>query len=274
MAVKLDAYLSPYNSEQNLGKTGNPPSYRGCGISTDWHATAFATLGESSVTGDGSPKRKREMARDLKRGWAAFKAQPDFNGIPDTGDLIRIHDGMFPGLPDPSQFWTTEWDDVMDIWKGRDHAISIAVRLSVLPQDQMVDPYTRADHQVLLVPDGKDGRTRIYGPMKPHSLSYRGHFGPLKEVRQAAKAIEDGQILTWLYPIGQWTRERLTAKRLNKVHDAEMEAKNARIKRLRAELEACEIAEDCDPVVKAAIDEAFTDSIAASSAAIGALRET
>lgn len=254
MAVNSELYLAPYNSEINLGKTGSPPSYKGCGISTDWHGTAFATLGESTVDPTGKRKGKDKMARDLKRGWRAFKAEPDFNGIPDTGDLIRIHDGMFPGLPDPIKFWTRDWSEVMD--QLETHVVSIAVRLSALPLDQKVDPYTRADHQVLMAKRHAD-KARTYGPMRPHSMSYRGHMAPLSEIRQAARAIENGLILTWLYPIGGWTQERLTARRLNTRHDKVVERKDERITELTRALELCEATEpeECVETVREAVKQ-------------------
>ena len=264
--IDPDLYLAPYNSEINLGKTGVPPSYRGCGISTDWHGTAFATLGETTVDRTGKRKDRRALTRDLKRGWKAFRAEPDSNGIPDTGDLVRIHAAMFPKTPDPIQFWTRDWSEVMDQFE--DHVISIAVRLSALPQDQRVDPYTRADHQVLLA--RRDGdRARVYGPMRPHSMSYRGHMAPLSEVRESAKAIEDGLILTWLYPIGGWTKQRLTARKLRTRYEKMIESRDEDIRRLEAALLACEGAdpEGCADKVRDE-RERIVDSFAEHGASI------
>ena len=62
--------------------------------------------------------------------------------------------------------------------------------------------------------DRDGGTVRRQDPMHPHSNTYRGERVPLREVEIAAKAIEDGDILYWLYPIGGWTAEVLKAATL------------------------------------------------------------
>ena len=190
------------------------PPYKGCGISSDWIATDIATFGESSRLPTGRTKLKKARTADLRRGWRAFKAKPDSNGIPDTNDLERIHAGMFPDLPQPSQLFTRDMREVIEALDDG-YALSIALRLSALPPSSDLRRYTAADHQVVLY-GRKGGTTTRVDPMHRHSLSYTGDPVSLAEVEKAAKAIENGLILAWRYPIGGWTAEALMRKRKNR----------------------------------------------------------
>ncbi len=279
----MTPYRSPLNTERNLSR----PPWLGCGVSSDWHGTAIATFGESTRLATGRPKGKAAMTRDLKRGWRAFKSKPDDNGIPDQGDLTRIHRGMFSGLADPTLFNTRDWDGVL---KRLDlnYAVSIALRLTVLPTWSTLRKYTSADHQVVIY--GKrtrNGVTKLYiiDPMRAHSKAYSGVWVPASHVRKAAKAIENGLIITSLYPAGGWTREAIVRRRKNaqiaamdakasqlakvildaerktrKLIDAKSEADRLAV-RLARQLRDCE--DDCTPTDEAiaAAREALLDQL-------------
>jgi hypothetical protein len=257
----------PYFASEKLlsGFDGQPP-FKGCGLSADWAATALATDNESAFV-KGRPKGKAHRTADLKRGWRAFTRVADSNGIPDTGDMGRIHAAMFPGLPQPTAFNTRDFAEVIERL-DRDFAISIALRLSALPASSPLRKYTSADHQVTLY--GRRGPdTRRIDPMHDHSDKYIGEMVPLAHVKTAARAIEGGLILTWLYPIGGWTEAALRTERLRReIRDAgilvralesRVENKQREVVDLRAEVailkERLDGRDDCDDEIKEAIAE-------------------
>lgn len=212
--------------------------YKGCGLSSDWAATDLATLGESSRNPNGRLKLAKARRADLRRGWRAFKAKPDSNGIPDTDDLIRIHAAMFPGLPRPTEVRTRDFDDITAMLDD-DMAVSIAVRLSALPASSDMRDYTSADHQVVLYGRTGSKTTRI-DPMHRHSLTYTGDSVRLADVRTAARAIAGGLILAWSYPIGEWTdAARLRRRKERRIAAITSEASRTE-KRLRARIAALE----------------------------------
>jgi len=215
------------------------PPYKGCGVASDWIATDIATFGESSRQASGRIKLKTARTRDLKRGWAAFKARPDSNGIPDTDDLERIHAGMFPDLPQPVQLKTRDFREVIEALDDG-YAISIALMLSALPASSSLRAFTSADHQVVIVGRNNAKTTRL-DPMHGHSLTYTGDPVLLADVETAAKAIEHGLILGWLYPRGGWTAESLLRKRKNRqiqLIETAAGATESRLRRRIRELEA------------------------------------
>jgi hypothetical protein len=255
----------PYFASEKLlsGFDGQPP-FKGCGLSADWAATALATDNESAFV-KGRPKGKAHRTADLKRGWRAFTRVADSNGIPDTGDMGRIHAAMFPGLPQPTAFNTRDFAEVIERL-DRDFAISIALRLSALPASSPLRKYTSADHQVTLY--GRRGPdTRRIDPMHDHSDKYIGEMVPLAHVKTAARAIEGGLILTWLYPIGGWTEAALRTERLRReIRDAgilvralesRVENKQREVVDLRAEVailkERLDGRDDCEDEIAAAI---------------------
>jgi hypothetical protein len=263
MTATADSYACRFASERLLAGIGGQPPFKGCGISTDWHGTDMATLGESSMMSSGRIKPAAARKDDLARGWRAFRAAPDTNGIPDTSDLVRIHRGMFKGLPDPDAFHTRDFDDVVSRLDGGD-AVSIALRLSALGASNTVDE-TTADHQVLMFRRRGD-RVTVMGPMRAQRESYHGHLAKLSEIRTASKAIEGGLVLTWLYPIGGWTqaalqtealRDRLRDEREKVVSmSSKVEGQTERIERLQAALEACRDGQgnDCSGPIAAALE--------------------
>ncbi len=199
-------------SERLLEGFGGQPPFKGCGISADTTGTTLATDNEAALNGAGRFKSKAQRTEDLRTGWRAFTRVADSNGIPDTGDMIRIHRAMFPNLPDPDQLHTRDWSEVVDRLDAG-FAVSIALRLSVLPASSPLRRYTSADHQFTMY--GRKGdRTQRPDPMHVHSDSYVGEWVPLAHVREAAKAIEGGLVLTWLYPIGGWTQAKLRTAQL------------------------------------------------------------
>jgi hypothetical protein len=252
----------PYFASEKLlsGFDGQPP-FKGCGLSADWAATALATDNESAFV-KGRPKGKAHRTADLKRGWRAFTRVADSNGIPDTGDMGRIHAAMFPGLPQPTAFNTRDFAEVIERL-DRDFAISIALRLSALPASSPLRKYTSADHQVTLY--GRRGPdTRRIDPMHDHSDKYIGEMVPLAHVKTAARAIEGGLILTWLYPIGGWTAVAAARKDLRDARAAitsltdRVEDRNRTVRALTEEVrilkERLDGRDDCADEIAFAID--------------------
>ena len=184
------------------------PPFRGCGVASDANATDLATLGESTRNRFGATKGRLGRRKTLKQGWRAFKQVADSNGIPDVDDLVRIHRGMYPGLPDPEHLRTRDFGQVRDALDSG-HAVSIALRLSALGATNPVDR-TSADHQVVVY--RRQGAYLAVGPFRPHSNRYIGHHVKLGPVEKAAKAIEKGLVLAWLYPLGGWTQARLATR--------------------------------------------------------------
>lgn len=260
-------YIPAFASEKLL-----TPPYKGCGISADWTGTALATLGESTLQPNGRVKNKGQRKADLQRGWNAFTRVADSNGIPDTDDAIRIHSGMFPKLPNPDQLWTRNWDDVIDQLDD-DMAISIALRLSALPSDSPLRRYTSADHQITMW-KRKGDTVKRPDPMHNHSNTYGGERVPLKDIRIAAKAIEKGLILTWLFPIGEWTAEALMRAKKNRIMKLREDAAKDTQKRLRARIKELEESPgtDCSVLIAKAVDAAILEADRVSSEAIQATR--
>lgn len=226
MSTDPERYRPLFWSEKLLSVLPGQPPYLGCGVSTAAHGIEMATAGEFSLMQNGRRKGKAARTNDLKRGWRAFKAKPDSNGIPDTDDYLRIHDAMQPGTPDPQKLWTRKWSDIRDAL-DEGYFISIAMRLSVV-KGTSVSRYTTADHQAGLYEPRlhwkdkskrlvRNGKTKDICPMHDHSNTYSGHVVNLSDVRKAAKAIEGGLILAWLYPIGGWTEANLVRKRRNAI---------------------------------------------------------
>jgi hypothetical protein len=214
MSATVDAYRPPLASEWVLGKKprpNNPPSLLGCGVSSAWHQSAIASLGETTIRPDGKAKGLAIIKAELERGWKAFKRLPDENGIPDTNDYVRIQRAMHD-VPKVEQLVTRDWDLVMDHAKA-DEVISIAVRLSIFGTRNSID-LTDADHQVVIW--GPAGAAFwVMGPMRKHSRTYRGHRAPISDLRKAAKAINGGQVLAWTVPIGAWTQGALLEQKLH-----------------------------------------------------------
>jgi hypothetical protein len=254
-----------HHSETLLRGFGGQPPFKFCGGSTDCHGTGMATLLESDTAPDGRLIDRATRVARLKRGWRGFTKVADTNGIPDTGDLLRIHAAMYPNLPAPDQFNTRDFDDVVDRVDAG-FAVSIALRLSALGSSNDID-FTTADHQTLFW--GRKGdEVWTQGPMRPHSDRYDGHRAPLRQFRIAAKAIESGLVLTWLYPIGGWTaaalqtealRDRLRDER-DKVESltTQVDNKEAKVVELRARVAELEAAgTDCGPIVERKVDAAL-----------------
>jgi len=267
MVASLARYRIHFNSEKNLGRNPKCNCYLGCGLSTVYHGTVDASLGEAATTQTGRLHNKAERTARLKRGWKAFKTQPDANGIPDTGDYIRIHRAMMPGYPDPEQLVTRDFGDVVDLSRAG-FGISIAVRLSALAHDAPAQRYTRADHQQYLqrIIKGKDQFNDVC-PMHGHSNVYDGHAVPFKDIRIASKAIENGTIYGWIYPRGEWTQGALEAAKVQdrlravRVDRNEAEAKVVKLSTklgvARAHIADLESADpvNCEPTVRDAIND-------------------
>lgn len=274
------AGVRPWHYSETLLKGfANQPPYRGCGLSTDCHGTGMATLLESATRPDGRLVGKAARTATLKRGWRAFLKVADSNGIPDTDDYIRIHRAQFPGTPDPVQFKTRDFDQVVAKLRAG-YALSIALRMRALGSPNSVD-FTTADHQVLIWGTPKDGEVWCMGPMRPHSDEYAGHRAKLAEVRKAAVAFQvdiaatGGQVLTWLYPIGGWTQAALKTQKLradlralssrNTKLEARLVNKDATIADLRAQLEAGSDP-DCSNARAAAREQALVQAVDAVDA--------
>lgn len=260
MPTNPDLYDCLFASERLLAGIGGQPPYKGCGISSDWHLTAMASAGESATNAHGHTKSKAERKEDLAHGWRAFKALPDSNGIPDTGDMLRIHHAMFPRYPNPTQFESRDFSGVIDLLDGG-HAFSIALRLSVLGATNTVDQ-TTADHQVTMFRRKGDVVT-VMGPMHLQRDSYHGHEAKISEIRQAALAISKGTVLGWYAGIGDWTQKALETDDLTRMLDSATK----RIKDLTGKLRDCQQGQptpppDCDQAVGAE-RQAIIDLIAA-----------
>lgn len=246
MPVQPDRYACLFASERLLAGIGGQPPFKGCGISSDWHLTAMASLGESTLNADGSIKSVADRKEDLARGWHAFKAQPDSNGIPDSGDLIRIHHAMFPRYPNPAQFESRNFSEVIDLLDAG-QAFSIALRLSVLGPTNTVDQ-TTADHQITMFRRKGDFVT-VMGPMHLQRNGYHGHDAKVLEIRKAALAIENGLVIGWHAPIGAWTAASLETDDLSR----QLSATQKVAKSLRDRLEQCQAGQvpDCNPALVA-----------------------
>jgi hypothetical protein len=232
----MTPYRPPFPSEKLL----QPPPYRGCGLTSDWICYALATLGETTRKANGREKGQAAMRADLQTGWDAFEARPDDNGWIDQGDMPRIRDAMHPGLPHPALMNTTDTSRIATELKSG-HAISIALKLSVLPASSPLRKYTSADHQVPLYGfkhvNGK-GYTKRPDPMHPVSNAYTGEWVPLADVRKAAMGF--GKVYSWVFPIGGWTAAALVTAAKDKRIDALVARKaalQARIVTLVGEVE-------------------------------------
>ncbi len=218
-------YRPPLASERIIVPPGIP--YRGCGISTIWHGYAVATHGETTLNNKVRVKTTLERAKDLKRGWRAFEATGDDNGYPDQGDVDDICNAMFPDLPLPILFNRRDWSAYRE--KIKTYAISIAVRLRALHPSSPLRRYTSADHQLLCLDERrKNGQTEwlIYDPMKPQTNKYWGIWVPMSHVKKGALAIENGLVISSLFPRGKWTQEALTRRQLRAVRAERDEAED------------------------------------------------
>jgi hypothetical protein len=266
MSVVPSKYGPPPFASERWG----PPPWRSCRISSDWHATAIATAGESTLTPTGPVKGKAAIRADLERGWRGFKRADDENGWPDQGDVDDYHGAMWPTLPMPT---IGNSRDFGDVWQaiGR-YAVSISLRLSAVPAGSPLRQWTDADHQVVL-DDTREGGGRVLDPM---SLNGKPYWAPKAHILEAAKAISGGLIVCELYPRGKWTAEALAVREMG----AASLSLEAQVRRLRNErndamaaLAKCEAGSDpdCVPLVEAARANALSEAEAAASAAIKAL---
>jgi len=269
VTVNADRYVPLFASEKLLAGFDGQPPFKGCGLSAAITCTGYATLGESQTKGNGRPFDSADLTNQLKVGWRAFEKVRDSNGIPDRDDAIRIHRAMFDGIPDPIPVAERDFDEIVEMLRAG-WAISVACRLSVLPQSSPLRKYTSADHQIPLVGFAK-GRSRRQDPMHAPSLRYAGEWVPLDHVRIAAKAIGNGEALAWRYPVGGWTQAALATEALrDRVRElretsealrVQLDDKDGRIVQLKADLAACRQAPgDCGPLVdnaKAAAWESF-----------------
>ena len=253
-----ETYRPPLASEKLLAG----PPYKGCRVSSIWHAVACATLGESTMTGFGRVKGKAGRRADLAEGWRAFATQavPDSNGTPDNNDVVLIQRAMFgPNLPNPRIVETTDFDDV---WEDvGNYAVSIALRLSSVAGTELAK-YTTADHQVVMYRT-KGEKALVIDPMHEHSDLWTGHWCAKGDIRKAAKALGEGTVYAELYPFGGWTRAAAVAREMVDM----AQRKDARIKTLeqavdvqRAKAQAMEeaLAEceaDCDETGEAAREQ-------------------
>lgn len=262
-------------SETLLSVLPGQPPFLGCGVSTAAEGIVMASAGQYGFMPDGRLKGKAARTNDLKRGWKAFKAKPDSNGIPDTDDYIRIHRAMAPkGMPDPEKLWTRRRADIEEALDG-DMFISIAVRLSAV-RGTAAARYTTADHQMGIWKRSPKGKTKRIDPMHPYSYDkYHGDWIDLDDVIKAAKAINDGTMLCWLYPIGGWTQEAALQRTVRRVRaqrneaNATIAARDVEIAALRLDLAQCE--EDGSPA--AARLAALEQAQEAASDAIEALKD-
>jgi hypothetical protein len=185
----------------------------GCGIASDIVVTAHGTLGESQTRPNGRPYDKGDLTNQLQRGQRAFNARPDSNGIPDRDDAQRIHRAMFPGLPDLIPLLSRDFDEVVEVLRGDDYAVSLAMYLPAMPAGLAITQYTRAPHQSPFV-GIENGKSRSQDPMHAPQLSWAGRMVPLTQMQKAAKAFPDspGLVMAWKVPIGGWTQGALAAE--------------------------------------------------------------
>lgn len=208
MPVTTRSYRLLFYSEKLLPRVNG--YYTGCRIATHANGCALATNGESTLTRAGRTKGRAGRRADLVRGWQGTgdTTRSSYNQAHISGMSQR----MYPWLPQPTRFNTTDWSRVVE--KLDEYAIGIAVRLSALPTSAELDDYTRADHQILIYDRLRGDETWAVDPMHNHSSKYRGDKVPLAEVRKAAAAIEAGTFVCELYPLGGWTAERLSTREL------------------------------------------------------------
>ncbi len=213
-----------------ISETVVPRPWIGCGIVTDIHVTARATLGESQTKPNGRPYKQADLKDQLEVGLRAFTRVADSNGIPDRDDAQRIHRAMFPGLPDLIPLLSRDFDEVVEALRPGEWAVSIALYLPAMPAGLAVTRYTRAPHQVGLH-EVVNGTTNVLDGMHPPSLTWAGHRVPLSQIERAAKAFPDsrGLVMAWKAPVAGWTQEALA-----------VEAAKDRIATLRAEKSALE----------------------------------
>jgi hypothetical protein len=198
------------------------PPFKGCRVATLANGYALATSNESVLLPTARYKSRAGRTADLRRGWRAFESKFDSNGIPDRDDIPRICEAMFPELSKP-ELASGQFSFADALSAGL--AISVALKLSVLPASSELRAYTSADHQVLLYGLSQDGRqTRRLDPMHGHSDAYLGEWVPLEDVRQAARPFG---FLVELFPIGGWTQAKLATARLENVRDRLRKERNA-----------------------------------------------
>ena len=202
-----------------------PPLSRGCRVSSVYHALALATTGESTLSSIGRTHSRAQRKAALQRGWRAFATQKpaDSNGYPDQGDVTLIQDAIEPGLPAP-RLVDTDFPEM--VWNriGKD-AVSIATDTGAVPASDALRKYGGAvAHQFVaykrMTVNG-DRRVKVIDSRHGHSNTYTGHWVKWSSLKKAAKAVSlrfggvaGGRIFAELYPIGGWTRERLTTKSL------------------------------------------------------------
>jgi len=195
------------------------PPYRGCRVSSIYHALGLATNGETALTSSVRTHGKAARTAALKRGWAGFTKGDPGDTWPDRGDVLNIQHAMVgTDLPDPAISWvTTDW-----AWERiGDYAVSIALNLAAVPSSDALRKYVGAvPHQVVLwqrkITDGTRW-VKVIDPMHPHSNLYIGHWCKWASIKKSALAIQDanGRMFVELYPVGGWTAERLMAQKKN-----------------------------------------------------------
>lgn len=272
-----DRLLAIFATERLLEILPGQPPFKGCGISSFCTLAMKATDNEAGYAPNGLPMSRAQLTDLETKGWRAFTRVSDSNGIPDRDDAARIWRAMFPELEMPTSFvgGKRELRTLLDTG----NAVSLAVRLRVLPARSQLRHYTSADHQITLWMEERGGRMRLVrpDPMHGHSTKYAGEIVDFDEVWTAADAIEDGApALGWSHGISDLTAANRATQRLRGELRDERQAHDVTEVELRAtkrRLAACEGGQpppgDCADEALAAKVAAHRKSIAFHEAEIG-----
>lgn len=258
MAVEPARYRPPFASERLLPKTIH--GFNGCRVAATWMAVAIATLGESTLNKNGTPKGTPQKRADLTRMRAATGEpnRPGFN-TSHTRFFVEALDAPVPELFRGS---------FAELWADKSVAYTIAGNPSTLKGASKLEAlaakrsWSGADHELLLthVRDEDDGL--IFDPMVPQSGSYKGDRIPKHEIRQfmlSDALVQGGVLLAEVYPVGGWTAAEVARRRCARRLEAQEADLREVIKKLRVTIK--ELQENPDPDIDQLIREARLDSL-------------
>lgn len=245
-------YRPPFASERLLKPTAS--GFNGCRLSAAWSGIAVATLGESTMTPTGNVKGTAGRRADLRK-MLQGTGEPNRDGF-NQSHVAGYHAAV--GQPAPDIFSGS----FEKLWGDKNAAYTIAGHPRGMTGTKIMSlassrGWSNVSHELLLLHNRKSDSCVIYDPMHPQSGSYRGDRVPKAEIRRfmTNPAVGIGGALNAeRYPVGGWTAERKTKRRLESRIDritAEFSKVEARLRARIAELENG-VPPDCATEVEAA----------------------